>query len=88
MLLGALWQSCLSYCKLHSSTMLSCCWMMCVQGSPDLRIESPGICRALFEVYLGSNTVVPDAIPVWAEGTKKLLDSEEVKRATRRGGSG
>ena len=36
----------------------------------------------------GSNSVVPDAIGVWAEGTKKLLDSEEVRRATRRGGSG
>ena len=59
-----------------------------LQATPDLRIESPGMCRALFEVYLGSNTVVPDAIHVWAEGTKQLLDSEEVKRATRRGGSG
>lgn len=58
------------------------------RATPDLRIESPGMCRALFEVYLGSNTVVPDAIHVWAEGTKQLLDSEEVKRATRRGGSG
>ena len=58
------------------------------QAEPDIRIESPGLCRALFEVYLGSNSVVPDAIGVWAEGTKKLLDSEEVRRATRRGGSG
>ncbi len=58
------------------------------QAEPDIRIESPGLCRALFEVYLGSNSVVPDAIGVWAEGTKKLLESEEVKRATRRGGSG
>ena len=58
------------------------------QETPDLRIESSGMCRAMFEVYLGSNTVVPDAIAVWAEGTKKLLESEEVRRATRRGGSG
>jgi len=58
------------------------------QAEPDIRIESPGLCRALFEVYLGSNSVVPDAIGVWAEGTKKLLESEEVRRATRRGGSG
>lgn len=53
------------------------------QEIPDLRIESPGMCRALFEVYLGGSSVVPDAIPIWAEGTKKLIESEEVKRATR-----
>ena len=59
-----------------------------LQVEPDLRIESPGLCRALFEVYLGSNSVVPDAISVWAEGTRNLLESEEVRRSTRRGGSG
>ena len=47
------------------------------------------MCRALFEVYLGNNTVVPGAIHVWAEGTKQLLnDNEEVGRAARKGGHG
>jgi hypothetical protein len=52
---------------------------------PDERLESPSLCRALYEVYLGSSPVVPDAIGVWAAGTKRLLESENEKRSTRRG---
>ena len=55
---------------------------------PDLTIESSGLCRALFEVYTGSNSVVPDAKVTWAEGAKLLLDSEEVRRSSRRSGGG
>lgn len=75
-------------CMRHSVPFVGPLCCVCLQETPDLRIESSGMCRALFEVFLGSNTVVPDAIPTWAEGTKKLLESEEVRRATRRGGSG
>ena len=58
---------------------------MGVQAQPDERLESPSLCRALYEVYLGSSPVVPDAIGVWAAGTKRLLESENEKRSTRRG---
>ncbi|DBB11970.1 TPA: hypothetical protein ACH3X3_006096 [Trebouxia sp. C0006] len=54
----------------------------------DLKIDSPGLCRALFEVYTGSNTVVPEAKKAWAEGARQLLDSEEIRRSTRRAGGG
>jgi hypothetical protein len=56
-----------------------------VQAQPDERLESPSLCRALYEVYLGSSPVIPDAIGVWAAGTKRLLESENEKRSTRRG---
>lgn len=44
------------------------------------------LCRALFEVFLGNESVVPDARKVWAAGARSLLDSENVKRATRKSG--
>lgn len=58
------------------------------QVQADLKIDSPGLCRALFEVYTGSNTVVPEAKKAWAEGARQLLDSEEIRRSTRRAGGG
>ncbi|KAK9806338.1 hypothetical protein WJX72_010689 [[Myrmecia] bisecta] len=58
------------------------------QVKPDLRIESPSLCRALWEVYLGSSTVVPEAVAAWAGGAKALISSEEIRRQTRPGGSG
>lgn len=58
------------------------------QVKPDLTIESPGLCRALFEVYTGSNTVVPEAKKSWAEGARQLIDSDEVSRKSRKGGGG
>lgn len=61
---------------------------MFLQVQADLKIDSPGLCRALFEVYTGSNTVVPEAKKAWAEGARQLLDSEEIRRSTRRAGGG
>lgn len=58
------------------------------QVKPDLTIESPGLCRALFEVYMGSSAVVPDAKAAWAEGARKLVDSDETRRSSRKGGGG
>ncbi len=55
-----------------------------MQTQPDERIESQTLCRALFEIYLGGSPVIPEAIGTWAAGTKKLLDSENEKRNTRR----
>jgi hypothetical protein len=54
----------------------------------DLSLPSPSLCRALFETYLGSNSVIPDARKEWAKGARALLDSEKTRRDTRKGGSG
>jgi hypothetical protein len=58
------------------------------KASPDLSIPSAGLCRALFEIYLGTKSLVPDAKKEWAKGAKELLDSDKVRRDTRKGGSG
>ena len=68
--------------------MVAITYLAHLQAEPDLRIDSPGMCRALFEVYLGGSTVVPEAKVTWAKGARQLLDSEEVRRASRKGGSG
>lgn len=54
----------------------------------DLSIASPSLCRALFEVFLGENSVVPDARKEWANGARALLESDNVRRDTRKGGTG
>lgn len=115
----------------------------------DLSIPSPGLCRGLFEIYLGSESgacsgcvcltgcgmasckvgqsccwllhdakgcaatgwvakglcagssptppapsalpcpaVLPDARKEWAAGARKLLESDDIRRQTRKGGSG
>lgn len=55
-----------------------------VATAPELRIASPGLARALFELYLGDASVVPEGRPVWAVGAKELLEYDAVKRDTRR----
>lgn len=59
-----------------------------MQVQPDVRFESPSLCRALFEIFLGETPIIPDAIGRWAEGTKNLLESENERRSSRKGGSG
>ena len=59
-----------------------------LQVKPDLSIESPGLCRALFEVYTGSSSVVPEAKKSWADGARRLLESDEVRRNSRKSGGG
>jgi hypothetical protein len=56
--------------------------------APKNRLRSEGFCRALFELFLGENSVVMDARPVWAAGARELLESERVKRDSRKAGSG
>eukprot|EP00775_Hariotina_reticulata_P012788 gene12788-12916_t len=56
--------------------------------APKNRLRSEGFCRALFELFLGAQSVVSDAKPVWAAGAKELLESEQVKREARKAGSG
>jgi hypothetical protein len=46
--------------------------------------RSPSLCRGLFEVFMGEASVVKGAREVWAAGARNLLDSENVKRATRK----
>ncbi|KAK9826897.1 hypothetical protein WJX81_006395 [Elliptochloris bilobata] len=53
-----------------------------LQLTPDLRIEAVSLGRALFEVYLGSNSVVPEARSIWAQGARALLATEQVRRST------
>lgn len=55
---------------------------------PTNRLSSEGFARALFELFLGQQSVVADARPTWAAGAKELLESEIVKRETRKAGSG
>ena len=57
-------------------------------AAPDLSISSPSLCRALFEVFLGSGTVVPAARGEWAKGARALLESDKVRRDSRKGGTG
>ncbi|PSC74267.1 chalcone-flavanone isomerase [Micractinium conductrix] len=54
----------------------------------DLSVTSAGLCRGLFEIFLGSSSVVPDARKEWAAGARKLLESDDIRRQTRKGGSG
>jgi hypothetical protein len=49
------------------------------QLAPDLRIDAVSLGRALFEVYLGSNSVVPDARAAWAQGARALLATEQAR---------
>jgi hypothetical protein len=54
----------------------------------DLSIGSPSLCRALFEVFLGEKSVIPDARKEFANGARALLESDKVRRDTRKGGTG
>ncbi|EFJ51055.1 hypothetical protein VOLCADRAFT_103700 [Volvox carteri f. nagariensis] len=54
------------------------------QATPELRISSPALSRGLFEIFLGSSPVVPEARAEWVKGAKTLLESENVKRASRK----
>lgn len=55
---------------------------------PDLVLDQGAISRALFSVYLGSDPISADAKSSYVDGGFELLESEIVKRSTRKGGSG
>eukprot|EP00884_Botryococcus_braunii_P003095 jgi/Botrbrau1/12787/Bobra.117_1s0006.1 len=55
-------------------------------ASPPLTIESPSLCRVLFERYLGEDSLVPLARASWASGARALLATEEVRRDSRKSG--
>jgi hypothetical protein len=52
-----------------------------VQAVPSKQIVSAALCRALFEVWLGENAVVPDARTSFAAGVAQLVEADEVARA-------
>ena len=52
--------------------------------APEMRVASPGLARALYEIFLGDDSVVAPARAVWAAGARELLDSENVKRDVRK----
>jgi hypothetical protein len=56
--------------------------------APKDILKSPGFSRALFELFMGEASIVPGARACWAAGAKELLESDIVKRDTRKGGSG
>lgn len=56
--------------------------------APKDILKSQGFSRALFELFLGEASIVPAARAVWAAGARELLESDIVKRETRKGGSG
>ncbi|GLC45102.1 hypothetical protein PLESTB_001468500 [Pleodorina starrii] len=56
------------------------------EAKPELRIASPALGRGLFEMFLGGSPVVPEARTEWVKGAKSLLESENVKRASRKAG--
>ena len=60
-----------------------------LQGAEGiLRLQSVPLCRGLFEVFLGSDSIVPEAKKSWAQGAQTLLASERVQKDTRPGGFG
>jgi hypothetical protein len=42
-----------------------------------------GISRALFELYLGATSIVPDAKAAAVQGARNLLDYDNVRRNTK-----
>lgn len=59
-----------------------------VQVVADAVIDSVALNRALLETYLGSSSVLPDARAAWVGGAKALLESENVRRSSRKSGGG
>jgi hypothetical protein len=51
--------------------------------APKNKMRSEGFCRALFELFLGSESLVADTKPIWAAAARELLESEQVKREAR-----
>jgi hypothetical protein len=52
-----------------------------MQVVPSKQIVSAALCRALFEVWLGENAVVPDARTSFAAGVAQLVEADKVARA-------
>ena len=53
---------------------------MLLQVVPDKTFNSMSLCRALFEVWLGEASVIPDVRHSMAAGVAQLTESDEVAR--------
>lgn len=58
------------------------------QARTSLCIGSATLCRALFEAVLGQSSIMPGARPNFAAGARQLLESDNIRRDSRRGGAG
>lgn len=54
-----------------------CTDFACCQVVPGKRIESSSLCRALYEIFMGEDPVIPDGKKTWAAGARLLLASQE-----------
>lgn len=50
----------------------------CVQIKGMRRFENVGFCRSMFELYMGSDSIIPAAKEAWANGAKLLLESTKI----------
>jgi hypothetical protein len=51
-----------------------------LQVSVNKRFSSVGLSRALLEVWLGSNAVIPAAKQSFAQGVRQLVEFDQVER--------
>lgn len=51
-----------------------------LQVLPDKEISSASLCRALFEVWMGDNAVIPEAKASFSRGIQSLMDSDKQER--------
>jgi len=51
-----------------------------LQGGAGFNLKSASFCRALFEVWLGSNPVIPEGKAAFAEGARRLIESDTEER--------
>ncbi len=51
-----------------------------MQVDPDVRIKSPVLSRGIYEIYLGSEPVIPAAKAAFAAGAKFLQESDQERR--------
>lgn len=56
-----------------------------MQTGADLTLKSIPLSRGLFEVFLGVDSVVPEAKKQWAQGARNLLETDRVQKDTRGG---
>eukprot|EP01025_Chloroclados_australasicus_P017060 TRINITY_DN1869_c0_g1_i9.p1 TRINITY_DN1869_c0_g1~~TRINITY_DN1869_c0_g1_i9.p1 ORF type:complete len:311 (-),score=31.30 TRINITY_DN1869_c0_g1_i9:320-1135(-) len=48
--------------------------------TPEKTFESAGLCRSLYEVWLGDNCVIQEARESYAQGVQKLIEADKVAR--------
>jgi hypothetical protein len=51
-----------------------------LQVSVDRRFQSTTLCRALFEIWLGGGSRVPEARKSFAAGVQQLIETDDVSR--------